>query len=249
MEKLNMRNPIFKILFYKILLLLLFPNHLFAQTIVGGPLSPDLKNIKQYSLVEMIIKSDKPPTSIDWSIYTINKDIITSISSFQCVDKCIFTGPPGNYLVHCNIIIDNKISHADVNITIPGIPNPNPNPNPNPPITTKIFAAMVADTSNNTYLQSPQAFIWASTTIVTTLKTINVTWKHYDINSQISNGKGTLIPLKNAPWGAAAVDIITKTNGMPALVLINNDGTIITTISLPSTEEETVNFIKGKLNR
>lgn len=222
----------------------------YGQEIVGGALSPDITKISPNTLIELKLDLPLPskPTepnvvSIDWTCLTIRNNFIESVKGYIDSNNShfVFTGLPGNYLILSQVNINGKLSHVSTNIVIPGESKPEVVPIPE---VKPIYAVMVADTSNPTYLQSPQAQIWASTTIKNSFANLNIKWKHYDVNSQVSDGKGNLIPLLSTPWGDAANKIITSGN-TAALVVIGDKGNVILSIPLPNNEEEIIKNVKG----
>jgi hypothetical protein len=231
-----------------------------AQEIIGGSLSPDLKNINPNSLVELVLgnfKNDTPDlhkvSNVDWIVLLPQLDgnaqpTLTNVKGY--IDKSnnhlIFVAQPGNYLILCNYsLLDSKNTlisnnHVISNISVKSPPNPNNDivvpVIPNVPIINgKTYISLI---SNNT--STPLNSIESS---FQTLGS-NFIWNRYTPSSTITFN-GQQIPISATPYGQAALKIINNQNNSNALVISDQDGKILGSTLISLSDADIVNYVKS----
>jgi hypothetical protein len=102
-----------------------------------------------------------------------------------------------------------------------------------------VWALAIYDTAQQVSLPSGQLAIYGSPTIRDAVKTAGAFWRRYDVNDSIPTKSG-LIPLSQSKWGSAA-----SKAGLPALVLIDSTGAVLSSTPMPATEGDVMTTVKG----
>jgi hypothetical protein len=190
--------------------------------------------IHPYGLVKLSL-SGGAFDDVDWEILYI-PDLTVSVDSVETAangSSCVFAGPPGAYRLTAWMTSSSQVSHVTASATIPGTP-PAPSPPPTP-VTGKFWAVGVFDLSTLFSLPPGQQAIFASTSIPASLNPLGGYWSKFDTSSPDVTSAGP-------QWAQAAL----KT-GLPALVLVNGDGTVASSQTLPADEAGVMAVVQASM--
>ena len=202
--------------------------HAAVPTIVVSPIT------HPYPLVHL---------SLSDAVDSAGWDILYASDITQSIDKaslspdgsaCVFTGPPGKYRVSAWVTQSGQSAFVVASVTIPGGPPPQP---PAPPVAGKFWVVGVFDLSSLFSLPAGQQAIYASPTLSTAVAPLGGYWRKFDTASPEVSSSGP-------PWAQAALKA-----GLPALVIVQSDGTVALAQSLPSDEPGVLAAVQSILSR
>ncbi len=162
-----------------------------------------------------------------------------------------FAGPPGTYTAIAFAVVGGQpyIIKTRVFFQSPGPAPPAPTPDPpTPPVppvpptpkpTGNVWALAIYDSANQVNLPEGQLAIYGSPTIQSAAKAAGAIWRRFDILDSVPSAGGGLTPLGSTKWGQAATKV-----GLPALVMLDSTGKILTATPLPANENSAITAIK-----
>ncbi len=176
----------------------------------------------------------------------------TPVSESDVGSTMSFAGPPGTYTAIAFAVVGGQpyIIKTKVFFQAPGPVPPTPGPDPPvppvPPVppapkpTGNVWALAIYDSAKQVNLPEGQLAIYGSPTISAAAKAAGAIWRRFDILDSVPSKDGGLTPLGSTKWGQAATKV-----GLPALVMLDSTGKILTATPLQANEDSAIAAIKA----